>query len=74
MFTREAAGASGSVALRRAGRGAAAGRRHAVPAGVLLPGGEGAQRAVGLQGRPVPEQEAGLRRGLVQTAVGRGEC
>ena len=32
----------------------------AFPPGVLLPGGQGAERTVELQGRPLVEQEPGL--------------
>ena len=42
--------APGPVCVRAVGRGVSAGHRDAFPPGVFLQGGEGAERAVGLQG------------------------
>lgn len=50
-----------------------AGNRHAFPPGVFLQGAEGAERTVELQGGHVPEQEAGLREGMVQKPPVRGK-
>ncbi len=70
---REVRGVPGLVPVCRARLGAPAGRRHALPPGVLLQGGEGPERAVGLQGGQVPKQEPGLRECVVQETAGRGE-
>ena len=63
-----------SLFLRAMGRVVQSGPpRDAVPAGVFLPGAEGAERTVELQGGPVAQQGGGLRAGLVQTAPCRGK-